>query len=197
MRPGFPLFQSHLDLAHELWKDLVTPEALVVDATCGNGHDALFLATLAHRGKVILFDVQPQAIQNSRERLQKALDPAHFNTISFHELCHSKIDEVVPPASAKLIIFNLGYLPGHDKSITTRTKSTLISLEKCLDLVCPGGAISLTCYPGHTEGKKELEEITSFCRELSPKEWSVCAHCWLNRTLHPNLIFLQKAREMP
>jgi hypothetical protein len=193
MRPQFPLFQSHLDVAHALWEQLVTPEAIVVDATCGNGHDALFLTTLAHRGKVILLDVQPQAIQNSRKRLQEALDPTHFKAVSFHELCHSQIDEVVAPASARLIVFNLGYLPGHDKSMTTRTPLTLISLEKCLGLICPGGAISVTCYPGHEEGRKELEVITAFCQRLSPKEWSACSYCWINRTLHPHLILLQKA----
>lgn len=192
MRPTFPLFQSHLDLAHELWKKLVTPEATVVDATCGNGHDAEVLATLAYEGKLILFDIQSQAIENSRERLRKAVDPAYFETISFYQLCHSKIDEIVAPSSATLIIFNLGYLPGQDKSITTEVPSTLSCLEKCINLVRPGGAISLTCYPGHDEGKKELEAIIQFCGGLSPKEWSVSSHSWLNRTLHPHLIFLQK-----
>ena len=70
MRPTFSLFQSHIDLAHCLWKRLISPEDIVIDATCGNGHDALLLSTLAHRGTIHLFDIQPQAIENSYQRLK-------------------------------------------------------------------------------------------------------------------------------
>ena len=58
-------------------------------------------------------------------------------------------------STPKLIVYNLGYLPGSDKLLTTKTSSTLLSVEKALSLIAPNGAISITCYPGHEEGKKE------------------------------------------
>ncbi|MBS0654534.1 MAG: class I SAM-dependent methyltransferase [Verrucomicrobia bacterium] len=193
MRPTFTLFQSHIDLAHALWRRLVTPEDTVVDATCGNGHDALFLSTLAPRGTLHLFDIQSQALKASYERLKNALTSDQLSRISFHHLCHSRIDEPIAPDSTKLIVFNLGYLPGHDKSITTHRDSTRTSLEKSLQLISPGGAISVTSYPGHEEGQKEHEMVIDFCRQLPPQEWNVCVHSWINRNQHPHLLFLQRA----
>lgn len=35
---------SHLALAHSIWGQVLRPGAVVVDATCGNGHDALAIA---------------------------------------------------------------------------------------------------------------------------------------------------------
>lgn len=120
MRPIFPLFQSHIDLAHTLWARLITPLDTVIDATCGNGHDALFLAKLAHQGNIHLLDIQPQAIENSRQRMKDELGDSRLDQISFHLLCHSKVDEIAPKESVKLIVFNLGYLPGQDNHHTER-----------------------------------------------------------------------------
>jgi hypothetical protein len=35
---------SHLALAHSIWGQVLRPGSVVVDATCGNGHDALAIA---------------------------------------------------------------------------------------------------------------------------------------------------------
>lgn len=35
---------SHLALAHSIWGQVLRPGSIVVDATCGNGHDALAIA---------------------------------------------------------------------------------------------------------------------------------------------------------
>ncbi len=193
MRPLFPLFQSHLDLAHHYWKQVVKSGDLVVDATCGNGHDAQFLATLVSSGQLLLIDIQEQALQATRDKLQQSLSVEQLQSVSLHNLCHSRIDEIVSSQSAKLIVFNLGYLPGQNKAITTLTETTLMSLEKCLDLVCPSGVISITCYPGHEEGKRELHSLLDFCKSLPPTHWSVSVHAWMNRREHPQLLLLQKA----
>ena len=39
--------QSHLTLAHALWRSTVRPGDVVVDATAGRGHDTAVLAELA------------------------------------------------------------------------------------------------------------------------------------------------------
>ena len=93
----------------------------------------------------------------------------------------------------KCIVYNLGYLPGADKSITTVHDTTIKSLKQALDCVVEGGAIFITCYPGHAAGKIETKAVQEFCKTLDPKIWNVCTHSWLNRNNHPELIVLQKA----
>jgi hypothetical protein len=196
MRPKFSLFQSHLDLAHDLWARCIFPGDTVVDATLGNGYDSLFLSKLALKddsGKFYAFDIQKKAHIASQERLKAELSPSKYSRISFHEICHSRIGEVVPANSAKLIVYNLGYLPGEDKSLTTQSESTLLSLTSSLSLISPGGLISITCYPGHEAGLIEEERLVAFCAELDPKVWNVSSHRFLNRRLHPHLLLLQKA----
>ena len=55
---------------------LVHPR-LCVDATCGNGGDTAFLCRLtAPEGRVLGFDIQPEAIASTRARLEQAGVPA-------------------------------------------------------------------------------------------------------------------------
>src|SRR5262249_16615664 len=111
------LCMKHTQLAHILWASILKPGDICVDATPGNGHDSLALATLALGtvpGKLHIFDIQTTALENTRKQL---LDIPE-NQLSFHQMCHSRLLEVVAPKSVKLIVFNLGYLPGGDKSIT-------------------------------------------------------------------------------
>ncbi len=175
MARNFPLFNSHLDLAHALWDQLVSPGDLVVDATCGNGHDTLALAEMGAR--VVACDVQLEAIEATRARVQKY--PVEF----FHG-CHSLLPEI----KAKLVVYNLGYLPGGDKQITTRVETTLKSITRFLDV----GAISITCYPGHSEGAREESALLEFTQALPAEEWSVSHIRWINRAVAPSLLLIQR-----
>jgi hypothetical protein len=49
---------------------------------------------------------------------------------------------------------NLGYLTGKDtdKSIVTRTRTTLEALDKASKLLRVGGLITICCYRGHEGG---------------------------------------------
>jgi len=189
MRHQFSLFQSHLDLAHKLCKELVCPGDIVCDATCGNGNDAYFLATLAlqdPKGKLFCFDIQEKAIEKTEEKLKSFL-----NQVVFIHDCHSTISEHVK--EAKCIMYNLGYLPGSDKSITTICNTTLTSIQAAFGCLKPGGALFITCYPGHDEGKRETDKVLALCQTLDPKLWSVCCHTWQNRSAAPQLVIVQKA----
>ena len=189
MRARFSLFQGHIDLAHSFWKKIVSPGDTVVDATCGNGFDSLILAKLAlhnNQGHLFCFDIQNQAIEATKGKLKE------YPQVTYIHGSHSTIKEVLQDTQAKLIVYNLGYLPGAAKSITTKHTSTLESIEKALLCLCPGGVISITCYPGHDEGKIEESVIMQFCKSLSPANWGVSSHSWPNRNNHPHLIFIQK-----
>ena len=110
------LHDNMVDLAHQLLAQRVQPGDVVVDATCGKGHDTLFLArAVGPGGRVYAFDIQAAAIQASRELLS-----AHqaLAQVSFYQVDHSEMDLWVP-GTITAAIFNLGYLPGGDKHICT------------------------------------------------------------------------------
>ncbi len=195
MYATFKLFQSHLDLAHTYWKMLIQKGDCVIDATCGNGYDALVLANLSltdSSGTLFCCDIEPKAIENTRTLLSSHLNEETMQRIQYIQGCHSQIHILAFPQKPKLIVYNLGFLPRGDKSKTTRVETTLESVHASLELLEVGGAISLTCYPGHEEGKREQEALLQTLHQLPPQEWSVCHHCWINRNQSPSLIFLQK-----
>lgn len=167
-------------LAQAQWQTIISPGDTVIDATCGNGHDTLFLAKLLQgKGFLISYDIQKQALDNAKSLLEKTLSPEEQATITFKHASHASFTE----EQAKLIVYNLGYLPGGDKSITTMTESTIASLQSALEIV--SGAISMTCYPGHEEGKKEVHALEQFLKTLPASKWSICQEKWLNRESAP------------
>ena len=156
---------SHIEIAHFAFKKVLNKNDVVIDATLGNGYDTLYLLENFHPQKLYCFDIQNQALENTKSLLKK--NRVNATSIEYIQDCHSKLDTYVKmPAS--LIVYNLGYLPSGNKSLTTKTGTTLKSLKKALELIKPGGLISVTCYPGHAEGKKELNEITSMTKNLDP-----------------------------
>lgn len=192
----YPLFRSHIDLAHRFWRSIVAPGDIVVDATCGNGYDTAILAELAladNAGNVYAIDIQPAAIESCRKRLSGLLTQEAMDRVHFIERCHSTFPKEIAPRSVKLVTYNLGYLPGGDKKLTTLTATTLASLEKALELIQDGGLISITCYPGHDAGVPEESEVLKLAAGLDPKEWSCCHHRWINRERAPSLLLVQRS----
>jgi len=194
MRSAFPLFQSHLDLAHAYWERLLQPGDWAIDATCGGGYDTIVLAEILGKGGgVIGIDIQAEAICRTQQRLLRHAAPDKLAPLHLFEQSH----ETFPPLASKhpirLIIYNLGYLPRGDKSLTTLTMSTLQSVKGGLNLVQPGGALSITCYPGHLEGAREEQALLEMLSGLPSHLWSVCSHRFFNRPAAPHLLLLQKA----
>lgn len=194
MRPTFSLFQSHLDLAHTYWKShLLTSQGphIIVDATCGNGHDALVLAKLSQNlGHLYCIDIQPQAIEKSLSLLSSHLEATTFKNITLIQSSHASFPENIPLCD--LIVYNLGYLPGSDKKVKTKESSTLKSLAASLILLKAGGLVSITCYPGHSEGAIEQKSLLEYTETLSPQEFLVCHHVIPNRLKAPSLLLIFK-----
>ncbi|EUJ17052.1 S-adenosylmethionine (SAM)-dependent methyltransferase [Listeria aquatica FSL S10-1188] len=62
-----------LPFSHQLLRKVIFPGDVVIDATCGNGHDTLFLAQLVGpNGKVYAYDIQQTAIEKTEARLDEA-----------------------------------------------------------------------------------------------------------------------------
>ena len=188
---SFPLFQTPLQLAHHIWNLLLKEEDCVIDATCGNGKDSLVLASLLSQkkgSKLICIDIQEQALLNTKGLLQEKA-PQFFPKIEFLLGSH----ETLPAASPKLIVYNLGYLPKGDKTVTTQVESTVLSVQNALKILLPGGALSIMCYPGHPEGLKEQIVLKKLLNNLHPTSFSVTYCEWSNRTASPCLFIAQKS----
>ncbi len=188
------LYKPHLEAARDAWCGCVSQGVTVIDATCGNGHDTLYLAGLAltdNSGQLFSLDIQSQALSKTRELLQKNLSEKVLSRIHLIQSCHSKFPAEILPRTVQLIVYNLGYLPGGDKAFTTMLETTKQSLLNAMALVRKGGMISVTCYPGHSEGKREEEALLMFAATLDSREW-VCSHQrWLNRKDSPSLLLMQ------
>ena len=178
---------SAVKLAHAYWETLVKPGDTVIDATCGNGKDALVLARLVGpKGRLIGLDIQEEALAKTRRLLEE-------NEVE-HALLLRQSHALPPPGvnGVKLVVYNLGYLPGGDKGLTTQTYTTLESVNNYFKFLLPGGALSIACYPGHPEGACEEQALLAWAAALPPDEWNVCLHRWVNRTAAPSLLFVRK-----
>lgn len=193
----FPLFSSHLELAHQTWHRLLSPGDTVVDATCGRGHDTLALSQLVLAdgisGYVWGLDIQPSALAATHRRLAATLTPQQLARVTLHLGDHATPPPALLSHSLKLVVYNLGYLPGGDKTLVTTSENTLLSLHTFASHITPGGAISVMCYVGHPGGQTECDAILAWASTL-PRHWNVCCHRWLNAENAPLWLLLQRAQ---
>lgn len=183
----------HLSLVKFLWKKHLKSGNRVIDATLGNGKDALFLASLilpSEKGFLWGIDIQEIALQRASALLQSSLSVSVWEKICLIQRSHEDLSWV--GQKVDLIVYNLGYLPGSDKTITTQTEVTLKSIQSGLSLLKKGGAMSLMLYPGHKEGKKEQIQILSLAHSLSSKEYRITLHSSLQNPLAPSLLWIDK-----
>lgn len=158
---------------------------IAVDATLGNGYDTDFLSQKFT--KVYSFDIQKHAIENyniSKKDNITLINDSHENLIKY---INCKVD---------CIMYNLGFLPGGDKNITTMTDSTVNSLRTSLDLLSPGGIISVAIYTGHGEGRREKEAVLNLLQLLPKSEYGVLLHSFINRSSNaPLLAIIEKTMD--
>lgn len=187
---AIPALRGPVPLSHLLLDSFVRDGHRVVDATCGNGHDTLLLARLVgDGGHVWGFDIQQQALAETGRRLDEA---GVSGRVTLLQRGHEELAEhVTGPLQA--VLFNLGYLPGGDRSIITRPESTGSALEQALQLLAPGGIILATVYPGHTGGSQEQAAVEAWAARLDPRTF----HSWRMGQTNvisgaPYLLFVQR-----
>ena len=141
----------------------------VCDFTMGNGHDTLFLAkAVGPTGHVTAFDIQPAAVENTQKRL---LDEGVLSWCELICESHANLAEYVKePFDAG--VFNLGWLPGSDKTVTTMRTSTEKAVRAAVELIAPGGILLVAVYPGHPEGRAEGELLTAYFSTLDRYTYS-------------------------
>ncbi len=162
-----PLTEQVHDLLSK--KDLVGET--VIDATAGNGYDTLFLARcVSPSGTVYAIDIQQIAINQTKSRLTDA----GCNNVVYLVGSHAEILSLLPDnltGKVAAITFNLGYLPGSDKTVTTETESTLIAIETSTCLLKPGGILTILAYTGHPGGKQEADSVEDFANQLPSSDF--------------------------
>ena len=186
-----PLLRGPVPLSHLFIRRFVSRGDHVVDATCGNGHDTLLLAELAGAdGRVWAFDIQQQAVDATAARLAEA---GGFVSVMLVHGGHETLAEQCT-GPVKAVVFNLGYLPGGDRTVVTRPESTLAGLEQSLQILEPGGVVIITLYPGHEGGQQERSLLETRLAQLPPAGFHVWRMGQINvPATAPYLILVQKA----
>ena len=182
-------FKSARHWAEELIRQAVEPGARIIDATMGNGYDTQWLAELAgENGRVYGFDIQIEAVERTRARLAAA--GLENRAVLFHA-GHEHIAELVnEPVDA--VVFNLGWLPGTDKALRTRAETTLIAVNAALEKLKEGALMTICVYPGHPEGRDELEKLIAWGRALPGKKYDVMTRAYLNQSGDPPVLIAVK-----
>jgi len=160
-----------VELTHRFLRSTLAPGGLYLDATCGNGHDTLFLCSVAgENGRVIGLDIQPQAAANTN-----ALLAANgMAAIGRAECCdHRELLRFAPPGSADCVMFNFGWLPGAAHDVHSTADSTLPALQAGLDALKPGGVLAAVLYSGKVIGNAEKKAAAEFFRSLPLADFTV------------------------
>lgn len=177
-------------LSHLYLRERVRPGDRVLDATCGQGRDTLLLAQLVGaEGRVWAFDVQEEALRNTALLLEEAGVRGRVELVAAgHERLAEYVNEPLRAA-----VFNLGYLPGGDKSCITRPENTLVALGQATTLLQPGGIIVIVLYTGHAGGGDESGKVEEWSAGLSPEGFNVWQSRQPNRPpTAPYLVLIEK-----
>jgi 16S rRNA C1402 N4-methylase RsmH len=180
-----------LNVAQRFVAEYVQPGDCVVDATLGNGIDAVFLMRLVGAGGTVFgFDVQEEALARTRERVAQELGADGGAEMHLHLLDHAQMASVIGEeyrGRVAAAMFNLGYLPKAPHERITRPESTMPALEGSLTLLKAGGIISVVAYPGHEGGDIEAEAVERWASALPHEQYQVGTYRYLNQRKSPPL----------
>ena len=155
---------------------------IAVDATVGKGKDSLkLLEAVGDEGFLYGFDLQEEAIDAAKKLLKD-----YKNYKLFLE-SHENIDKI---EKFDLVIYNLGYLPGSDKKITTLKDSTILSLKKATEKISEGGIIIVVSYLGHENSLEERLGVDEFLKSLDQKRFKVEKREFYNQKHNPPIVYL-------
>lgn len=170
------------DIAQNVVKAYVENKNIAIDATLGNGHDTDFLSEEFQ--KVYSFDIQEIAVENYKKKKKE-------NVLLLND-SHHKLKEYIKE-DVDCVMYNLGFLPGGDKNITTTSETTLKSIEVALEMLKSGGIITIGIYIGHDEGENEGNKVLQFLEKLPKNKYGVLLHKFINRSKSaPMLAIIEK-----
>ncbi len=178
-------------LAHSFIKKHIKKGALCIDATAGRGNDTLMLAEIVGElGRVLSFDIQLEAINSTTELLK---ENGVLNRVQVIHDSHANMDKYVQKGTADCIVFNFGWLPGADHSVSTHANTSIEAIEKGLELLSERGIMSLCIYYGRESGFDERDAVLSYVEKIDPKKYTVIVSSFVNRpNCPPIFVSIQK-----
>ncbi len=161
---------------------------IAVDFTMGNGHDTEFLSkTVGESGHVYAFDIQQAAVDSTAENLRRAGCPDNYTLICDS---HHRVEEYVK-TPIKAGMFNLGYLPGGDKRITTLRETTMPAVEAAIRLLDRDAILNIAVYPGHEEGELEGKMLCEYFAKLDRRKICISQIKILNSLTSPYFMVVE------
>lgn len=171
-----------LDLQKSFILTHLKPGDTAVDYTMGNGHDTAFLSkTVGATGKVYAFDVQLNALNSTKRTLTEAGCDDNYTLLC---ASHHRVKEFVHE-KVRAGMFNLGYLPGSDKKITTMHETTLAAIDAAIELMDSDAIVLIAVYPGHAEGELEGRLVGERLSKLDRRQYTVACFRMVNSPTSP------------
>lgn len=178
------LFGNAVKMAQRIIEQVVNEDDSVIDATCGNGNDTLFLARLVPNGQVLAFDKAEQAITNTTRLLSNegVLDRVELHHRDFQDI------PLVVESPVKAIMFNLGYLPGGTRDTVTCAIDSKKAVLGAVPLLKTGGVLTIVCYEGHPGGQEEADGIRLLMADLDQRVYESMEMRFLNQVNKPPVL---------
>ena len=185
-------FKNVVTMSHMLLEPYISQARVIVDMTCGNGHDTVFLASHMAAGAVLYaFDIQPCAITTTRKALvENALAGKQVVLqCGTHDELVEKIDGAVD-----IVLFNLGYLPSGDHALHTKSEITVKAVKICLNKIAKNGIIMIAAYPGTEAGAQEEQRVHDFLKGIPQRTFDVSTWRPVNQVHCPPVLYIVQKR---
>lgn len=170
---------SALEIINRVIDENVKEGDLCIDATAGRGNDTLHLCRLVgDSGHVTAFDIQQDAVDSTKALLEKHGMASRADVLL---KSHSEMGVLFEKESVSLIAFNFGWLPKGDHTINTRKETSIAAIEQGLELLKPGGIMTLIIYYGRDTGFEERDALLEYLPTLDSRKYTVIEMPFVNR----------------
>ena len=174
--------KSMVEISHEFLKPVLHRQAICVDATMGNGKDSQFFLSQKVR-KVYGFEIQKDVFNRTKVMIS---DSNWVPILDGHEHMDQYVQEGVDA-----IVFNFGFCPNEDETITTLAKTSRVAVEQSLRLLKRKGRLALVMY-SHVGSDAEQQTIEDLLASLSNHEFQIYKIQAVNVKNMPYFIGIEK-----
>ena len=150
--------------------------------------------TLEQSGKRVRPVLLLMAYNIYKDKIEDALYPAtaietYHNYTLIHDSHHNC--EKYVEGRIKAGMFNLGYLPGGDKNITTMRETTMPAIEAAIAMLDRDAILCIAIYPGHEEGDLEGKMVTEYLSGLDRFTYSIAQIKIINSPTSPYFMIVE------